>query len=402
VFGGSPSSVDNFDPATNTFNSEPIGPMSTPRGAAVMAPLPDGKVLVAGGVGTDCSPYCPYLSSAEIFNPATNTFSSAGIGSMSVQRNDAVAAPLPDGRVLVAGGCCATPPQHYRSTAEIFDPATNTFSSVGIGSMTRGREGAVAAPLPDGRVLIAGGETDTSATSSAEVFDPTTNTFSAAGIGSMSTDRTEAVAAPLPDGRILVAGGVHYELYSCYRSSAEVFDPTTNTFSSEGIGSMSVPRAGAAAAPIPDGVLVAGGDYFADFRGCPTTYGCDASTTAEIFRLGEPPAQTGALCNEHGAPKQPAPSRATCKDEPATIVGTEGNDLRRGTSGRDVIVGLGGNDKLSGLAGNDVMCGGDGMDTLKGGKGKDRLYGEAGNDTLSGGTGKDKLKGGAGTDKQIQ
>jgi hypothetical protein len=393
VFGGSPSSVDIFDPATNTFSSELVGPMSTPRVRAVMAPLPDGRVLVAGGIGTDCNPFCPFLSSAEIFDPATNTFSSTGIGSMSVQRYDAVAAPLPDGRVLVAGGCCATAPQYYRSSAEIFDPTTNTFSSAGIGSMTMGRKGAVAAPLPDGRVLVAGGETDPSGTASAEVFDPTTDSFSATGIGSMSTDRTEAVAAPLPDGRILVAGGVHDELYPCYRSSAEVFDPTTNTFTSEGIGSMSVPRASAGAAPLTDGVLVAGGYYGADFRGCPTTYGCEASTTAEIFRLGEPPTQTGALCNQHGAPKQPAPGRTTCKGEPATIVGTKGNDLRRGTSGRDVIVGLGGNDKLSGLAGNDVMCGGPGKDKLMGGEGKDMLYG---------GPGKDILRGGAGKDKQVQ
>jgi Ca2+-binding RTX toxin-like protein len=65
----------------------------------------------------------------------------------------------------------------------------------------------------------------------------------------------------------------------------------------------------------------------------------------------------------------------TCKGKPATIVGTEGTDVRKGTSGKDVIVGLGGNDKL---------------------------YGEAGKDTLKGGPGKDKLKGGAGKDKQVQ
>jgi Ca2+-binding RTX toxin-like protein len=92
----------------------------------------------------------------------------------------------------------------------------------------------------------------------------------------------------------------------------------------------------------------------------------------------------------------------TCKGKPATIVGTEGTDVRKGTSGKDVIVGLGGNDKLSGLAGNDLICGGAGKDTLKGGKGNDKLYGEAGKDTLKGGPGKDKLKGGAGKDKQVQ
>jgi Ca2+-binding RTX toxin-like protein len=93
---------------------------------------------------------------------------------------------------------------------------------------------------------------------------------------------------------------------------------------------------------------------------------------------------------------------STCKGKPATIVGTEGNDVRKGTSGKDVMVGLGGNDKLSGLGGNDVICGGSGKDALNGGKGNDKLYGEAGKDTLKGGPSDDKLKGGAGKDKQVQ
>ena len=74
---------------------------------------------------------------------------------------------------------------------------------------------------------------------------------------------------------------------------------------------------------------------------------------------------------------------------PATIIGTNGSDVRSGTPGRDVIVGLGGNDKLSGLAGNDLICGGPGRDTLKGGKGRDQLDGQGGKDILKGGPGKD-------------
>ena len=91
-------------------------------------------------------------------------------------------------------------------------------------------------------------------------------------------------------------------------------------------------------------------------------------------------------------------SGGTCKGKPATIVATNGNDVRSGTPGKDVIVGLGGNDKLSGLAGNDLICGGSGKDTLKGGKGKDSLLGQKGKDTLKGGGGKDLCKGGKGKD----
>jgi hypothetical protein len=116
-------------------------------------------------------------------------------------------------------------------------------------------------------------------------------------------------------------------------------------------------------------------------------------------------ASTQGPCPQPGPGPGPGPAAApppTCKGKPATIVGTEGSDVRKGTSGKDVIVGLGGNDKLSGLAGNDLICGGSGKDTLNGGKGNDKLYGEAGKDTLKGGAGNDKLKGGAGQDKQIQ
>jgi hypothetical protein len=76
-------------------------------------------------------------------------------------------------------------------------------------------------------------------------------------------------------------------------------------------------------------------------------------------------------------------SSPSCGGKPATIVGTNGKDVRSGTRGRDVIVGLGGNDKLSGLAGNDLICGGAGRDTLKGGGGRDVCKGGKGKDTAS-------------------
>jgi hypothetical protein len=109
--------------------------------------------------------------------------------------------------------------------------------------------------------------------------------------------------------------------------------------------------------------------------------------------------ETQDQCPTNATTQGPCP---TCKGNPATIVGTSGNDVGKGSSGEDVMVGLGGNDKLSGLAGNDTICGGSGKDTLNGGKGKDTLFGQKGKDTLKGGPSEDNLKGGAGKDKQIQ
>jgi hypothetical protein len=244
------ASAEIFNPATNSFSSAGIGPMGTPRRGAVAAPLPDGRVLVAGGSYNDGVDH--ELASAEVFNPATNAFTP--VGDMGIARVRAAASPLPDGRVLVAGGNDGAT---RLSSAEVFNPATNAFTPVG--DMETDRARAAAAPLPDGRVLIAGG-TNGAPLSSAAVFDPNTSSFSSAGLGAMSTARQAPAAAPLSDGRVLVSGGVFEEGVGGYQASAEVFNPATNSFSSAGIGAMSTARTGAIAAPLPDGrVLLAGG-----------------------------------------------------------------------------------------------------------------------------------------------
>ena len=74
------------------------------------------------------------------------------------------------------------------SSAEVFDPSTDTFTAL-PGSMTTARGEAVAAPLPDGDVLIAGGYNGSIGLSSAEVFDPSTGTFTALP-ASMTTHAT--------------------------------------------------------------------------------------------------------------------------------------------------------------------------------------------------------------------
>lgn len=190
-------------------------------------------------------------------------------GSMNVIRNRPIAAPLPDGTVLVAGGEDMNP----WSSAEIYDPATGAFSALGVGAMSQPLEEAIAAPLPDGDVLIAGGVSPPNGGAvldDAELFDPTTRTFSDAGVGSMTDPRDGPAAAALPNGDVLIVGGFNGR---DLLSSAEVFDPNTLQFSSRGVGSMGVGRWGPIAAPLPDGkVLVAGG-----------VTGAGPSASAELF-----------------------------------------------------------------------------------------------------------------------
>jgi Ca2+-binding RTX toxin-like protein len=126
----------------------------------------------------------------------------------------------------------------------------------------------------------------------------------------------------------------------------------------------------------------------------------DESQDPDLSSCAPGTTPTGPITGPGGTP-------VTCKGLNATILGTEGNDVRTGSQGQDVIVALGGNDTLSGVAGNDVICGGKGNDTLRGGqgndflsgqKGSDKLLGKKGNDKLSGKKGNDRLKGGGGKD----
>jgi hypothetical protein len=207
--------------AASAAELEPTGSMLTERYKAAAAPLPGGDVLVAGGLHHIAfTAASESLASAEVYDGATGTFKATG--SMAVSRMDPTAAPLPDGRVLVVGGQIWGGAGTPLASAEIYDPASGEFTATG--SMAAARIGAMAAPLPDGSVLVAGGYGEGSL-SSAEVFDPETEEFSATG--SMTSPRAMGMAAPLPDGSVLVAArGSGENTLRC-----EVYDPITETFS---------------------------------------------------------------------------------------------------------------------------------------------------------------------------
>ena len=249
------------------------------REGAVAATLPSGQVLIAGGVsGTS------RVLSAELFDPATNTFAKlTGPGqSLVARRQLAIAATLPSGQVLIAGG--TREGGGALSGAELFSPVTDTFTKLtGPGqSLIEGRFGAVAAMLPSGEVLIAGGVGASGFLSSAELFNPATDTFSKlAGSGqSMLEARDIASAAELPNGDVLIVGGY---TGSVVLASAELFNPAADTFTKlTGAGqSLTEARYGAVAARLPSGqVLVAGGSNPA---GCTSHCVETGVTRAELF-----------------------------------------------------------------------------------------------------------------------
>ena len=159
--------------------------------------LSDGKVLVMGGYDTE-SHQLPMLT-AEIYDPTTRKFNQTG--DTGTSRGCATITRMSDGKVLIAGGGRTSGPLVAGTTitAEVFDPATGKFTATG--SMSTGRDCAAGALLPDGRVLVAGGDTYSSGAGTAEVYDPQTGTFTATG--NMATGRFSHSATALQDGRVL-------------------------------------------------------------------------------------------------------------------------------------------------------------------------------------------------------
>ena len=228
--------------------------MSVARSFHSATLMDDGRVLIVGGHSFNFRNSA--LASAEIYDPATESF--APTGGMSVARQEHTATLLPDGRVVVAGGYDDDMDNPTaQSTAEVFDPATGTFAPTG--SMASGRGNHTATVLGDGKVLIAGGHSGHPGASvaSAELYDPSNGTF--ALTGDMTDARGSHSATLLTNGSVLLAGGfTAFPNTGTTLASAEIYEPSTGSFTST--ASMHMARGRHAAASLPSGdVLVAGG-----------------------------------------------------------------------------------------------------------------------------------------------
>ena len=123
------NTAEIFDPATRSFTKVPAAMSEARRSIYTIVTMRDGRVLIAGGRNFDNpnAPGAKVHDSAEIFDPKTNTFTPTG--SMKVPRNMFMAILLDDGRVLIAGGgnnAGGAGSMAY-DTAELYDPATGTF-----------------------------------------------------------------------------------------------------------------------------------------------------------------------------------------------------------------------------------------------------------------------------------
>ncbi len=215
------NTAELYNPANESFST--VGNMSTARANAGATLLNNGMVLVAGGTFSS--------ENVDLYNPSTKSWSQAAPMSWAMEFDTAVT--LSNGKVLVTGPGEAAANGAPITTAELYDPAANQWSSAGSWiTAPAPYDGQTTTVLPNGLVLIAGGEdaVNENALSGAELYNPNTNTFSAAA--SMSTPRYDATATLLRNGMVLVLGGQESDGFLL--GSAEVYDPVRNQWISGG------------------------------------------------------------------------------------------------------------------------------------------------------------------------
>ena len=245
------ATADEFDPVSRRF--VPCrGRLAVPRNFAHATLLPGGRVLISGGYNTVLGS----LNSAELYDPHTQTFTRLP-ARMIAPRELFTATTLADGRVLMVGGF-NTHRGRTQATAEVYDPAAQTFTPTGL--LATDRFGHDAVRLADGRVLVAGGQhwfvgKPGVPLASAEIYDPATGRWQETR-SPMHFARDRPTLTLLGNGTVLVAGGQNGAEEP---GQAEVFDPAAETFTVLP-HTLVTPRMAHSAALLPDGsVLLTGG-----------------------------------------------------------------------------------------------------------------------------------------------
>src|SRR6266700_2356361 len=224
-----------------------VGSMAGTRGNASATVLPNGKVLVAGGIHSDPDSRDLTLYS-EVYDPSTQTWSQSGNLNVPRYFGENALVLLANGKALLPGGSDLN--NNPYATTELYDPSTGTWSYTG--SMNQSRRVNITVLLNDGRVLVAGG---VGGEGTSEIYDPSTGTWSNAAPMPYKTSLAHSLTL-LQNGKVLLAGGRNYD---GFLATAAIYDPSTNTWTST--PQMLESRAYHTAALLSDGkVIVVGGN----------------------------------------------------------------------------------------------------------------------------------------------
>jgi hypothetical protein len=220
-----------------------VSRLQFPRAFHPSAALPGGALVIGGWQGQDATAAVDRYDAARFqFAPARP---------LQEVRDFHAAVGLPDGRVLVTGGLHYLPTGAvFSDTAEIYDPGSDTWRFT-FGAPVRRRGGHALTLLHDGRVLISGGEPSGTAGGTIEFFDPDTETFRSGKFTSGSARENHALTVVNEHGDLIFADGGS--------ALVEFLDPETERFAPGGVGSVPR-RTRSTASLLPNGqVLIAGG-----------------------------------------------------------------------------------------------------------------------------------------------
>ena len=316
-----------WDYINGTFLTIPTGVDLFCSGGAALS---DGTILLVGGYGGSGGPIG--ISSAEIFNPATNTFKT--VPNMKYQRWYPAATPLSDGRVIVTAGWQTT--DHTNAgIPEIYDPVANQWTQLTLANNPFETYPFILM-LTDGRILHTGGSeyaTDTEAlnlttqvwtsvdsriidgasatmytpdkivkagsASDSQQVGPSSNTTFVLDMTQptplwqqtppMAYARSFMNLTTLPDGTVLVTGGesdknggnIANAVYA-----AELWSPATQTWTT--MSSMHTPREyHGTAVLLPDGRVMESG-MGADFGNVPNELSAEFFSPPYLFKGARP------------------------------------------------------------------------------------------------------------------
>lgn len=301
-----------YDPVLNKFVA--AASMHSERTEATGTRLSSGKVLVAGGLNAAGA----LVSSGEVYNPTSNSWTLVS-NPMSTPRAIGSAVLLANGKAMIAGGASVNSPSVITTSAvDFYDQATNRFSAGPALGVAPGLFGLTS--LADGRVLETGGEVATASTppavlTASEVYNPATNSWST--VGSLPGPEIALTATLLQNGQVLGAGGTGNVMSASVQ--AEVLTPTSKPGAAGAVSALAGNHSATVsfAPPASDGGLpVLRYTIRASTGQSVTTPDARPVTTVPGLANGRPVAFTVAAINALGAGAASAPSAAVIPGPP--------------------------------------------------------------------------------------